>query len=1046
MHAPTLFNVIVSTTLKATVLLAAGWVVGLLLKDRPAATRHMARAFVLCAVLLLPFFTLLMPAWQVKGMPELLPSRPAAATVLPANPAPQASVHTPTPLSASESANVARPAMQTQTRPTRAATTAPATAVTTPDPSFPSPQESKAAAPGTNFNWLLSIALVWILGSVVLACRWAISVTRLSRLIRRSSPLHDPAWLASVEAVAGSLGIRRPITLLESPDSDVPLTTGVFRPKVILPPDYSEWSAARRSAILRHELAHIKRLDALTQTLSQLAAVLYWCNPLLWLTVRTMRAERERACDDQVLAAGTKASDYAHELLDIVSGLRQPEFAAALAMARRSQLEGRVIALLNPGLRRGPVSRKVAVAMAVLTLCAVLPLAALQTAAAPRPAQSPAPEAAAVAPQAAATAHQLAEVREQLAVIESQAASTPAQAQAMAPEVEALRVQLATLESEVAPAIARATALAPEVATLQAQLGALDRGRIASTPAPAMAMAPQVAELRAKLAAIQSQMDSAYAAPPTPFALSVPAVPSVPGVPAVPAVPAPWGDDLSACGTRAKLHNMNSESHDGYKRWTASWSGDDCSVDLRAEGEIKFNAEATGIQSISSGGYFEVNERQGATLRQVRVTPSGNGLQYVYKVNGKQEPFEGDAKAWFSAFLLALERATGFAADARVPALLAKGGPTAVLDEINNLQSDYVRGIYFRKLLEQPNLPGPIVQRIITQAGERIGSDYEMARVLMTVNQQYELKDEASRTAFLTAAAKLKSDYEHSRVLIELMKRPNISRDNVNLALTSSSTIKSDYEKSRILLSLMDQKAFDPSLLDFYLKMVASIHSDYEKSRDLLAPMQKYSLSRDQVNLMMDATAGMASDYEKSRLLVGLAQKGQFDEGQMANYLKVVDSMKSDYERSRTLLELMQRNSLSGASADKAIEDISRAASDYEKSRMLTTLLQSNKFDEGHLKSFLNVMDSMKNDSARSGCLIALIDHGKLNSASLARVLEATARIKTDFEKSRVLLTLVNRYPLEGTLRESYIKVAESINGEFERNRALAAVVRRGTL
>src|SRR5262249_224853 len=244
---------------------------------------------------------------------------------------------------------------------------------------------------------------------------------------------------------------------------------------------------------------------------------------------------------------------------------------------------------------------------------------------------------------------------------------------------------------------------------------------------------------------------------------------------------------------------------------TASWSGDDCSVELRAEGEIQFNADVTDIQSVSSGGYFEVNVREGSSLRQIRVTPSANGLQYVLKINGKEQPFDGEAKAWFSSFLLSLERATGFAAETRVPQLLAKGGATAVLDGINNLSGDYVRGVYFRKLLDQPNLSSAVVMRIINQASTQIRSDYEMARVLMEVSKQYELADETSRTAFLTAAGKLKSDYEHSRVLIALLNRPNISVANVRLALDSASTIKSDYEKSRILLSLMDKKSFEQS-------------------------------------------------------------------------------------------------------------------------------------------------------------------------------------------------------------------------------------------
>src|SRR5262249_10566533 len=161
-----------------------------------------------------------------------------------------------------------------------------------------------------------------------------------------------------------------------------------------------------------------------------------------------------------------------------------------------------------------------------------------------------------------------------------------------------------------------------------------------------------------------------------------------------------------------------------------------------------FSADAMEIQSITPGGFFEVNVREGDSLRRVRVTPSGNGLDYVLKVNGKQEPFDANAKAWFGGFLLSLERTTGFAADTRVPRLLAAGGPTAVLDEINNLSSDYVRGIYFRKLLEQPNLAPAIVVRIINQAGSQINSDYELARVLMEVSKQYDLLDETSRSAF----------------------------------------------------------------------------------------------------------------------------------------------------------------------------------------------------------------------------------------------------------------------------------------------------------
>ncbi|HEY7405033.1 MAG TPA: M56 family metallopeptidase [Candidatus Angelobacter sp.] len=1030
--------IILDTILKATVLLTLAAGAAFVLKKRSAATRHMVRSFTLVALLLLPLSVMVLPEWPVKGLPgfarskpvakhstSLAPSRTAVATSLPAATAMAPSVSSSgqpgevriEALSKLQSSAVAQASTPTIASTHRSTSFTPAaTSVTltekpastivsfsdtksTASPATPQPETKvwKAYLP----QFLLAI---WIAGAIYFLLRWRWNALRLAWLVRRSTILTDSGWNAQVRALSADLGINRHVALLVSNEIEVPITAGIMFPKVVLSPDYCEWSEQRRSAILNHELAHISRLDAFTQALAQLTSAVYWFHPLVWLMARAMRAERERACDDQVLASGTKASDYAHELLDIVSELRGPELAAALAMARRSQLEGRVLAVLNPSLRRGPASWKTALGVAALTLSIMLPLAALR----------PAPQATTPAPKA-----------------NSKKKPSPASTPTAQPN------------SSAAPAVAGTPSPKPDD---DEDMEPAEAPEPPEPPEPAEAAeAPEPREPPEPPEETVVQVIPGV--PATPAVPAIPAVPGIPAIPAIPAVPAVGGAELSVCGTKAKLHNMNMESRDGYKSWTATWSGGDCSVDLRAEGEIKFNAEATEIQSISQGGFFEVNLRQDDTLKQVKVTPSAGGLQYVYKVNGTQQPFTGEAKTWFSQFLLALERSTGFSADTRVPALLAKGGPTAVLDEISNLQGDYVRGRYFRLLLEQPNLPSPVVQRIIKQAGDQINSDYEMARVLMTVSKQYDLPDEASRTAFLNAAGKLKSDYEHSRVLIELLKRPNISRENVSLALKSAGSIKSDYEKSRILLSLLDQKSFEQSQLDFYLQLVDSIHSDYEKSRDLLAPMQRYTLAADQINRIMNATATINSDYEKSRLLLGLAGKGKFDEGQMTNYLKVVDSMKSDYERSRTLLELMKNNNLSQASINRALENISRAQSDYEKSRVITTLVQANKFDETQMASYLSVVDSMHDsDFERSRCLLALMEHNKLSDASLAKVLTAVTRMKSDYEKARVLLAVAKLYPLTGTLRDSYLKTADSISGEYERNRVLAAVVKRATL
>lgn len=215
--------------------------------------------------------------------------------------------------------------------------------------------------------WIRLALLVWAAGSAVAFISLGVGARRFSRLVRAGQPVEDEAWLCQLDALCKRLSTRANVRLVLVGEIVTPMTGGVRCPVILLPDSATEWSEARRHAVLAHELVHVRRRDAFRQLLGRLVLALYWFHPLGWMASHLATVRREEACDEEVLAVGARPSEYAGHLLSLAESgtLRRPTLS--LPMAQQSQLERRIRAILSPG-RPRPRALVAAVAFIAATV------------------------------------------------------------------------------------------------------------------------------------------------------------------------------------------------------------------------------------------------------------------------------------------------------------------------------------------------------------------------------------------------------------------------------------------------------------------------------------------------------------------------------------------------------------------------------------------------------------------------------------------------------------------------------------------------------
>jgi beta-lactamase regulating signal transducer with metallopeptidase domain len=225
-------------------------------------------------------------------------------------------------------------------------------------------------------SWRRWLGVLWIGGAAVCASMNLLRAWRGQRRVRRNRKVLPGNVAGDTADLLAPYGVRRLPKIWTMRGIGQPFVWGLWRGSIYLPASFLTLeSRAHRRDVLAHELSHVLRFDPIVNLLQVFAQTLFWFHPMVWWTNRKIRQEREKCCDEMVIAhLQAEPKDYSRALVEALSlHLQSHRFVPSLAIAGPARhIEERIKTMLRPGKRfyRRPSlpATTIAVALALIAV------------------------------------------------------------------------------------------------------------------------------------------------------------------------------------------------------------------------------------------------------------------------------------------------------------------------------------------------------------------------------------------------------------------------------------------------------------------------------------------------------------------------------------------------------------------------------------------------------------------------------------------------------------------------------------------------------
>jgi beta-lactamase regulating signal transducer with metallopeptidase domain len=166
-----------------------------------------------------------------------------------------------------------------------------------------------------------AVFVVFAVGCLIGLPRLTGGLLAIVALRRRSSAVTDRRLTDLLSELTPCLPLSHLPQVRETPSLDSAAVVGWWRPTVLLPAAWRDWSPPELQAVLAHELAHIARHDAPWRLVAALLVALHWGHPLIHWLRRQLLLAQELAADETAAAVMGSKREYLQALAKLA--LRQ---------------------------------------------------------------------------------------------------------------------------------------------------------------------------------------------------------------------------------------------------------------------------------------------------------------------------------------------------------------------------------------------------------------------------------------------------------------------------------------------------------------------------------------------------------------------------------------------------------------------------------------------------------------------------------------------------------------------------------------------------